>query len=187
MQNPFIVGKKVYLRGLKKEDLRDPMFQWAHNEEVTKYMWFGLTPNHIEVMEEEFEKSIRSNSEVVFGVVDMETDKLIGTTGLYTINWVYGNAEFRIVIGEPDFHGKGYGTETNKLVLEYGFDKLNLHRIWLGVNKDNTGALKSYTNAGYVEEGVLRQDVYRNGRYYDIVRFSVLREEFYADRDKFRI
>ena len=67
-------------------------------------------------------------------------------------------------------------------MIDYGFDKLNLNKIWLGVNSENKAAVKSYKAAGFVEEGVLRQEIYRNGRYYDATRMSILREEFHAKK-----
>ncbi|MCX8175513.1 MAG: GNAT family N-acetyltransferase [Candidatus Micrarchaeota archaeon] len=185
MYHPFIVGEKVYLRGLEKKDLEGPYFQWANDPEVTKYMFMGLKPNYLELLLEEYEKSIRSNNEVVFLVVDKKTDKPIGSTGLYMINWNARSAEYRIVIGEKQYWGRGYGTEVAKLILAYAFDKLNLNKIWLGVNADNLLAVKSYENAGFVYEGKLRQEIYRNGRYYDAVRMSILREEYYS-REKRR-
>jgi RimJ/RimL family protein N-acetyltransferase len=82
------------------------------------------------------------------------------------------------MIGEKEFWGKGYGTEINNLVLDYGFRKLNLHKIYLGVNADNKGAVKSYKKSGFKYEGTKRDEIYRNGRYYDAIMMSILRNEY---------
>ena len=175
---PFIEGEKLYLRELKKEDLRGNMFNWANDPKVTHYMFMGLRPNSIEVMEEDFDKLIRSEKDIVFSIVDVKSDAHIGNVGLYTINWVARTAEYRIVIGEKDFWSKGYGAEAAKLILDYGFNKLNLNKIWLGVNSEHKAAVKSYEKVGFIKEGVLRQEIYRNSRYYDATRMSILRKEF---------
>lgn len=180
MKTPFIVGKTIYLRGLKKKDLADNMFNWANDHEVTQYMYTGLKPNNLDIMEEEYDQLMHSDKDVVMAIVDKKTDMHVGNVGLYTINWLYRSAEYRIIIGEKEFWGKGYGTEAANLIIDYGFSKLNLNKIWLGVNADNPAAVKSYRNAGFVEEGVLRQEIYRNSKYYDAVRMSILREEFYG-------
>ena len=180
MHHPFIVGEKIYLRGMERKDLEGPLFQWANDSEVTHYMFMGLKPNSMELLCEEYERMMRSNNDVVFLIVDKKTDKPIGSAGLYVINWVSRSAEYRIVIGEKEYWGKGYGTETAKLLVRYGFDKLNLNRIWLGVNADNPAGIKSYEKAGFVREGVLRQEIYRNSRYYDAIRMSMLRSEYEA-------
>lgn len=180
MKTPFIVGEKIYLRGLEKKDLADNMFNWANDSDVTRYMYTGLKPNNLELLEKEYDQLISSDKDVVMAIVDKQTDEHVGNVGLYSINWLYRSAEYRIIIGEKDFWGKGYGLEAAKLIIEYGFDKLNLNKIWLGVNAENSSAVKSYRNAGFVEEGVLRQEIYRNSKYYDAVRMSILREEYYG-------
>lgn len=187
MRHPFIIGKKIYLRGLEKEDLTGNYFQWANDSEVTHYMFMGAVPNNIQLLEEEYDKLIRSEHDVVFAIIDKKTDTHIGNAGLYTINWISRSAEYRTIIGEKKFWGKGYGTEATKLVLEYAFDKLNLNKVWLGVNAENTAAVKCYENAGFIREGVLREEIYRNGKYYNAIRMSVLRKEYLADKKKYLV
>jgi RimJ/RimL family protein N-acetyltransferase len=184
MYHPFIVGENLYLRGLEKSDLTGNMFQWANDAEVTHYMFMGGMPNTIEQLEEEYEQLIRSPKDVVFAVVDKESDTHIANVGLYCIEWIGRSAELRIVIGERDFWGRGYGTEATKLTVAYGFEKLNLNSVYLGVNAEHVGAIKAYQNAGFVREGTMRQYIYRNSRYYDAIRMSILREEYYSSRGK---
>lgn len=180
MHHPFIIGKKIYLRGIEKEDLKGNYFQWANDSEVTYFMEMGDKPNSLEILEEEYDRSIRSNNEIAFLIIKKETNNIIGSTGLYSINRICRKAEFRIIIGEKKYWSKGYGTEVTELIIEYAFDKLNLNKIWLGGNAKNEGAIKSYKNAGFIEEGVLREEIYRNGTYYDAVRMSILRDEYYV-------
>lgn len=178
MYHSFIVGKKVYLRGLEKKDLSGDYFQWTNDAEVTYFMFSGATPNYLENLEEEYDRVRKSNNEIVLLVVDKKTDKPIGCTGLYMINWISRSAEYRIIVGEKDFWDKSYGAEIGDLMLQYAFDKLNLNKIWLGVNAENIRAVKSYEKTGFVREGVLRKEIYRNSKYYDAVRMSILREEY---------
>ncbi len=182
MKNPFITGKKIYLRGLEREDLTGPMFQWANDSEVTHFMFMGLKPSSIELMQKEFDVLNSSEKDFVFAVIDKKTNKHIGNAGLYAVNWIARTAEYRIIIGEKMFWGKGIGQETAKLLLDYGFNKLNLNKVWLGVNADNKAGGASYKKSGFVEEGVLRQEIYRNGKYYDAIRMSVLRREYYGKK-----
>jgi len=187
MYHPFIVGKKVYLRGLEKADLKGDYFQWANDSEVNQYMFMGTKPSCLENLEEEYDALRKSNTDIVFMIIDKKTDKAIGCTGLHRIEWIGRSTEYRIFIGDKDFWGKNYGSEVAKLMLQYGFDKLNMNKVWLGVNADNPAAVKSYDKAGFVREGVLRQEIYRNSTYYDAIRMSVLREEYYKGGDKFKV
>ena len=94
---------------------------------------------------------------------------------------------FRVLIGEKDFWNGGYGTEVTQLMVAYGFEVLNMHKVWLGVTSDNVGAVRCYDKVGFVKEGVLRAETYRNSRYYDAVRMSILRHEYDQLRDKWAI
>jgi RimJ/RimL family protein N-acetyltransferase len=178
MRNPFIIGQRVYLRGLEREDLKSNYFQWANDPEVTYYLEMGWKPNNYDLLEEEYFRTIRSQNDIVFVIVDKETDRLIGSCGLYSINFIARKAEYRIIIGEKDYWDKGIGTEVTKLVIAYAFEKLNLNKVWLGVNAENIRAIKCYEKAGFKREGVLRQEIFRNNRYYDAIRMSILREEY---------
>ena len=180
MHHPFIVGEKIYLRGLEKDDLAGNMFQWANDPEVTHYMVTGARPNSMELLEEEYAQLVASKNDVVLAIIDKKTNIHIGNVGLYVINWISRSAEFRIIIGEKEYYNKSYGTEATRLTAQYGFERLNLNRVWLGVNTEHTAAIKAYEKAGFVREGILRQEMYRNGRHYDAVRMSILREEHFA-------
>jgi RimJ/RimL family protein N-acetyltransferase len=114
-------------------------------------------------------------------VIEIQTEdgwKMIGNTSFADINWTDRNAEIGIFIGAKEYWSKGYGRDVMKLMLRHGFNTLNLHRIYLRVFEPNLRGIKAYQYAGFVEEGRLRQAVYRNGRYYDVLVMSVLRHEW---------
>jgi RimJ/RimL family protein N-acetyltransferase len=92
-------------------------------------------------------------------------------------------AEFRVFLGNKTFWNRGIGTESTKLMVVYGFEKMNLNRIWLGVNTENIGGVHAYEKAGFAKEGILRQEQYRNFRYYDVIRMSILRCEYEKIRE----
>ncbi|MFH1772646.1 MAG: GNAT family protein [Candidatus Omnitrophota bacterium] len=174
MEQPFITGKIIYLRGLGREDLPD-VVKWINNPEVTHYLFMGDKPSNLESLTESWEKELRSPNDISFAIVDMKKDELIGWTGIYTINWISRSAEYRVFIGNKNYWSKGIGTEAARLLIEYAFNKLNLNRVWLGVNAEHKGALKSYGKAGFIKEGVLRQELFRNGKYYDVIRMGILK------------
>ena len=115
---------------------------------------------------------------VMFSIVEKENDKLIGTAGLYLINWTARRAQFRILMGDPKYYGKGIGTKVTKSIIEYGFNRLNLEMIYLGVNKENLAAIKVYKNSGFIEGGIMRKFIYNDGKYYDSIHMSIVKEEF---------
>jgi len=178
MKYPFIIGKKVYLRGFEKNDLTGNYFQWTNDSKVIYYLERGLKPNYIENLEEEYEEIRKSNNDVVLAIVDKIKEIVIGVIELREINWISRKTEYRILIGEKDFWGKGYAVESTYLILNYAFNKLNLNKVFLGVNASNEKAVKLYDKMGFKREGVLREDVYRNGIYYDVIRMSLLKSEY---------
>lgn len=182
MRSPFVVGRHVYLRGLEKADL-GAMVEWINDDEVTRLLYRGDRPAHLDLLVEEWERERRDPVCAVFAVCDKQDDRFIGTTGLYGIQWIMRYAEFRVFLGDKACWNRGLGTECAKLMVAYGLEKLNLNKIWLGVNADNVGGVRAYEKAGFVREGVLRQEQYRDFRYYDVVRMSILRSEYAARRD----
>ena len=178
MGKEFFIFEKVYLRGIRKEDFTEGLFFWANNQDVTCYMVTGLKPSIKENMEKLYFDTINNDKEIVFAIVDKNNDEAIGLVGRYKINHQLRSAEFRIIIGEKSFWGKGIGTECTKKIINYAFENINLNKIWLGVNHENIGAIRSYEKAGFVNEGRLRQEIYRNNKYYDAIRMSFLKEEW---------
>ncbi|MCA8914637.1 MAG: GNAT family N-acetyltransferase [Planctomycetes bacterium] len=105
-------------------------------------------------------------------------DKIIGNTGLHRMSMLHRNAEWGIVIMRPEEWGKGFGREVAGAMLRYGFDTLNLHRIYLRVNADNERGVRSYQAAGFKDEGVMRQHIFVDGKYVDLRMMAVLRDEW---------
>jgi RimJ/RimL family protein N-acetyltransferase len=91
---------------------------------------------------------------------------------------VHRRATFSILIGDQAFWGRGYGTEATRLMVAYGFKRLNLHRIELGVLEANEYAVRAYLKVGFVEEGRARQYAFVNGRYFDSIWMGLLAETF---------
>jgi [ribosomal protein S5]-alanine N-acetyltransferase len=182
MKTPFLTGRQVYLRGLTRADL-PAMVEWINDSDVTRLLFTGDRPAHLDLLEEQFAQDQRSARDIPFAVCTKAEDMFVGTTGLYVINWIMRSAEFRVFLGAKQYWNRGIGTECTRLMAVYGFEKLNLNRVYLGVNAENQGAARAYEKAGFVREGVLRQEQYRNFRYYDVVRMSMLRSEYEAVRD----
>lgn len=180
LHHPYVVGNRVYFRGFEKKDLSGRFFNWANDPAVTHFLFMGSKPNILENLEEWYEHMRKDPTEVLFMICDKKNNQPIGFCGIHRIEWVSRTGEYRIFICEKDYWRKGIGQEAGKLLIRYGFEKLNLNKIWLGVNADHKAGIKSYHHLGFVDEGVLRKEIYRNSRYYDAVRMSILRDEYYG-------
>jgi RimJ/RimL family protein N-acetyltransferase len=175
MNHPFITGKRLYLRGLERSDINETYLQWINNAEVTRYMVTGTFPSTMEKLEQYYQRMTTSPNHVILAIVDKESDKHIGNITLNNINWINRTADLGIMIGNKDFWGKGLGTEATKLMVQYAFEKLNLHKIWLGVHVSHEAAIRIYEKAGFEIEGRLRNHFYRDGKYHDMVIMGIIR------------
>lgn len=176
----FLKGERVYLRPYEADDAR-LIFTWFNDPLVTYYMFTGQRPKTQEQIRAQIEKDVASEENTIFIAVDIANGDAVGLVGLYEIDHTARKAEMRIIIGNQSYWGKGFGTEMTDLIDFYGFDRLNLNRVYLGVTDENKGGVRAYEKAGYVREGVLKQDIYRNSRYYDSVRMGLMRDDYYKN------
>jgi RimJ/RimL family protein N-acetyltransferase len=103
--------------------------------------------------------------------------RYIGFVGL-KVNDEEQSASYRIGIANPEYWGRGYGTEVARLMLRYAFETLGLHRVHLKVAAYNVRARRCYEKSGFRVEGVLRQSFQVDGEWQDDVLMAILREEW---------
>ena len=177
----MIVGKPIRLRAIEREDL--PSFvQWLNDPEVREGLAAYL-PMSMAREERWFEDMLKRPPEEQPFAMDVNIQEnwvLIGSIGFRDFNWVARKAEIGIMIGDKSHWNKGYGTEAMRLMLQHGFETLNLHRIYLKVFANNPRAVRSYEKAGFVLEGRLREAHYAHGAYIDDLIMSMLRPEWDA-------
>jgi len=177
MKLPFLVGKKFYLREIRKEDLNETYQQWLNDEDVCAYNSHHRFPNYRENMVSYYKNVIKSNSNLILAIIDKKTDLHIGNVSLQEIDKINRSAEFAIIIGNKKYWGRGVGEEVGKLIISHGFKQLNLQRIYCGTADNNLGMQKLAKKLGFKKEGVSRSGLYKNGQYYDIINYGVLKNE----------
>ncbi len=178
MYHPFIIGERIYLRGLDKADLEGSYFDWLNGREVTKFLDSGAFPNTMDKMEEYYRNVTSSPNNVMLAIIDKESDKHIGNIKLGTIDWITRVAPLGIMIGDKKFWGKGYGTEAIRLVLDYAFKRLNLHKVFAGVVAIHQASIKAFEKTGFEIEGKARSNCFIDGKYYDSLYLGITEEDF---------
>jgi diamine N-acetyltransferase len=175
----MISANRIRLRAAEREDI--PQFVvWINDAEVLEFLMRSLPMSRVEE-ESWFDRMMQSPPAEHVLVIEANTEdgwKAIGTTSFMDFNWFDRNAEVGIMIGDKEYWNRGFGREVMKLMLRHGFNTLNLHRIWLRVFEHNLRGIKAYEHAGFIHEGRLRQDAFRNGKYCDLLVMSVLRTEW---------
>ncbi len=178
MHCPFLIGSSIYLRPLEPADART-IVPWLNDPEVTRHLR-RFQPMTLAAEEEFLRRVSESPTDLVLGIALRADDRLVGVTGLTGVDPRNRHAQFGIFIGDKSEWGKGHGTEATRLMVRHAFDTLNLHRVWLYVYEYNERGLRLYEKTGFRTEGRLRQDTFRDGRYWDTLVMAVLREEWEA-------
>jgi len=181
----MIEGKQTRLRGAERSDL-DYFVRWLNDPEVRAGLTLYLP---ISMAEEQrwFESMLDRPWEehpLVIEAQEGEGWTPIGNCGFHQIDWRSRTADVGIFIGEKSYWNRGLGTDVMAVLLRHGFENLNLNRVGLRVYEDNPRAIRVYEKAGFVHEGRLRQAMYNNGRYVDILLMSVLRSEWAGDSEQ---
>lgn len=173
-----LVGEHIYLSP-KHVDDAEKFTEWLNDFETTDYL--GRNERVITVAGEKEWLQMESNDVASFAIVTIKDDELIGTCSIEEINYLKRTGTLGIFIGDNDSRNKGYGTEAIKLILDYGFNYLNLNNIMLQVLEFNERAIACYKKCGFKEFGRRRKCNFLNGKYYDVVNMDILAEEFKED------
>ena len=116
--------------------------------------------------------------EILLVVEDISADKLIGHVGLYKIDKLAKKTEFGILLADDNSRGKGYGTKSTRLMVDYAFNTLGMHKVTAEVLSENAPSIAMFNKCGFSVDGRLRDDVFKNNRYYDVLTMSVLADEY---------
>ncbi len=173
-----LVGKKCYLSPINIEDY-DLYYQWLNQSETTIYLsiFHEIITRHRE--KDLLDKLIRTeNGNYMMAIVESKTDKLLGNCGLLNVDLINKNAEFGIFIGDKEHRGKGIGEEATRLILDFGFNAINLNHIWLRVFTFNKNAIGLYKKIGFKEIGTKRESRIIGNNKIDELLMDILPHEF---------
>lgn len=180
----FIQGKNVILKALSEDDVtQSGWYGWFNDAETTQFMQQRYFPNTVQKQRKYFQEAILGAADKIqLGILPKGEKQIVGVISLDNIDFLNRKADLSIVIGEKKFLGKGVGTEAVTLLLGHAFWKLSLHKVGLGVLSTHTAAIRTYEKAGFVIEGILRDEVLLENQYHDVTRMGILAEDFKADR-----
>jgi RimJ/RimL family protein N-acetyltransferase len=174
----LLMGNNVKLNAINEGDL---VFieDWFNDVKFLRhYDMLPAIPQTNRDVKKAVEEFTHSSNSYMFAIRTQDTNKIIGVIGLFDIMWANGVATFFIGIGDQSYVGKGIGKEAMGLLLDFGFNELNLHRIQLNVIEYNEKAIRAYERSGFVKEGTHRELVHRDGKRYDLYLYGLLKEEW---------
>lgn len=165
---------KVTIRKFEKTDIPKKV-EWINNPENNQFLHYDI-PISVEKTEKWFDSHLGEDTR--FDAV-IEADGVpVGTIGLLDINKKDSKAEYYIAMGETEYKGKGIAKKASLLILQYGFEVLGLNRIYLFTETGNIMAQHLFEAAGFVREGVIREDILSHGKFADRIIYGFLREDW---------
>lgn len=172
----MIKGKKVGLRAVERNDLvllRD----WRNKPEFRRN-FREVRELNMENQEKWFQKScVNSSNDFMFIIVDLKNNKPIGAGGLLYINWIIRSADFSFYIGKNEEYidNDGYAEDAVRLLINYGFNSLNLHKIWMELYEFDKKKLDFFISKfSFLKDGLLRDNCFENGKYWNSLIISMI-------------
>lgn len=171
------INEKIILRNLKANDVNN-LYAWTNNTEIAKYFRFTRVPFSREKSREFLQSQLNGDpNNIHLAIEEIEAKEFVGLVSLKNINWIDRNSEFAIVLFSKDKMGRGYGKAATIAIVKYGFDALNLNRIYLSVLSTNKRAQYLYEKIGFKKEGAWRRHVYLMGEYQDLFWYGLNKGE----------
>ena len=178
---PFVIGKDIYLRQVTDTDVTDTYVGWMSDPEVTRYMgWRAFPLSRKEILEYVATQCMPEN--LLLAIVLKGDDRHVGNIHLGPIDWVHRRSELSMVMGDRTAWGKGCMTEAFDLIIAHAFCVLNLNKLKAGTEVGNAAAVRLFQKTGWVEEGILRRETFRDGSYRDIIVFAKFNNQLAVEK-----
>lgn len=175
----MINGEKVYLTAIERKDL-PKLMDWRNREDFRKYFREHREIN-IDMQEKWYESKVLNDpNTIMFAIRSTENGELLGCCGLCYINWIHRHADLSLYIGWNNSYidEEGYAKESCKLLFNYGFKELGLNKIWTEIYEFDIKKKSLYDNMKFQLDGVLRENYYHDGRWWDSLMLSLLKKDY---------
>lgn len=171
----MIAGDHVILRAFEREDA-DRCYRWMNDPNIVR----TLKSRYPIAFQNEvawLESAMDPNSNERHFAIERKDDRThIGNASIHNIDWVSRTAEFGLFIGDPTAWNRGFGSDAITTLVRFAFDDMNLNKLRISVFDYNDRAKHILLNRGFVQEGKLVREFYREGSYHDLVILSIFRD-----------
>ena len=180
-----LIGNKVYIRPVEREDLNQRV-DWINDPEVQATLNYDYPVSRART-EKWFEAVVLDPVRRDFSVCTLDTEEYIGFCGLLDFSVRERKAELYATIGAKEFWRGGFGTDTYRVLVNYGFQELGLNRIYGYQLLHNAGAHRVVEKLKWTREGLLREDLFSHGRLVDRYLVAILREDWEANAEVYGV
>jgi len=181
----FLKGKKVILRPLRKDTDLEKTLRWMNDSDITQYLIARYLPLSLAEETTWFDDWSKRQNDVALAIETID-GVFIGIAGLHRLRWKDRVAEHGIFIGEKDHWENGYGTDVGMTLLDYAFNRLNLHKVRSALIAFNKRSLNYHLKCGYKVVGAYRKEVFERGKYYDVILLEVFKKDWLPSWKKYQ-
>jgi RimJ/RimL family protein N-acetyltransferase len=180
MYGPTLVGSQFKLRPPRMEEA-ELMITWFEDLEVTARI-IRRYPMSLDEEQEWLRKVATDPNQIVWGIEN--EGSLIGVTGIHNIDWTNQHGITGTIIGDKRAWGKGIAGEMMKLRADFAFEQTTLRKLKSGFMDGNEASRRAQLAAGYREAGRRHQEIFREGRWLDMIDTELLREDWAKARPR---
>ena len=172
----MIAGEHVILRAFEREDA-ERCYRWMNDPNIVRTLK-SRYPIAFQNEMEWLDRAMHASATERHFAIERKDDRThIGNASIHEIEWVSRTASFGLFIGEPAAWNRGFGSDAIKTLVRFAFDEMNLRKLRINVFEYNDRAKHVLESHGFVEEGRLRREFFREGTYHDILILSIFRDE----------
>jgi RimJ/RimL family protein N-acetyltransferase len=172
----MIAGEHVILRAFERDDA-ERCYRWMNDPNIVRTLK-SRYPIAFQNEAEWLDRAMQSSVTERHFAIERKDDRAhIGNASIHDIDWVSRTAMFGLFVGEPSAWNRGFGTDAIRTLVRFAFEEMNLRKLRINVFDYNDRAKHVLETQGFVQEGRLREEFYREGAYHDIVTLSIFREQ----------
>lgn len=180
-----LVGELIHLRALEPTDLNQ-LYKWENDSSIWSVSG-TLVPFSKFVLEEfvtQVHQDIYTNKQLRL-MIDLkyfdeadedETSRSIGCVDLFDFDPKNKRAGIGILIADKADRGRGYATEALHLIMDYGFEVLDLHQIYSNIRVENESSVSLFKRAGFEVTGLKQDWIYEQGKFYDEYTLQLIKK-----------
>lgn len=168
---------RIELRPLTATDVTGRYVGWLNDPGTNRYMGVGRVVSTLESVRDYVAAFEGRADRYLFAIAVRDTGEHIGNITLQDIDAVDLRGEIGLLVGEPEWRGRGVGSEAIAMVVSHAFDDLGLHKLTAGYVAGNDGSARAFAKNGFVVEGVLREQFALDGEFADVYRLGLLASE----------
>lgn len=174
---PILESQRLKLRELTETDVTVEYINWLNDPEVNQFLELRFISHTLESVKKEIQIIKQQKNIYFWAIIESQSNRHIGNIKLGPINPYHNSAEIGLLIGEKSCWGKGYGTESIRLVVQFAFQKLKLHKLTAGFYALNMGSQKAFRKNGFIIEGRLKDQYGYENQYMDGIKVGLINSD----------